>query len=313
MSEHHSECVIEGEARPAWGRPPLAAVVTVGFLLAAIVGMTSAASPWVAGDGSGPSPPRIVTEVLALALATGLCILLALAWIHTPRRAKAKKKSGAPPIDTRGMGSSVRTGSLVLIGGILVAAALLLAFWFLLEQADQAAPPPLSATIGDAAVPPPVEPRPSPSAPPVFDWFLFGLVASVAVVLPLALIARRRLRTADESQPEDSEVPESVVRAVGESIDQIERDPDPRRAIIRAYAQMEHAFGDAGIPRRQSEAPFEYLGRALDGVRVSPPAAGRLAALFERARFSRHDAGAETKDEAIGALREIERQLQAPS
>ena len=108
-------------------------------------------------------------------------------------------------------------------------------------------------------------------------------------------------------------MPESVVRAVGESIDQIERDPDARRAIIRAYAQMEHAFGDAGIPRRQSEAPFEYLGRALDGVRVSPPAAGRLAALFERARFSRHDAGAETKDEAIGALREIERQLQAPS
>ena len=43
------------------------------------------------------------------------------------------------------------------------------------------------------------------------------------------------------------DVPESVVRAVGESIDQIERDPDARRAIIRAYAQMEHAFDDAGF------------------------------------------------------------------
>ena len=108
-------------------------------------------------------------------------------------------------------------------------------------------------------------------------------------------------------------MPESVVRAVGESIDQIERDPDARRAIIRAYAQMEHAFDDAGIPRRPYEAPFEYLGRALRGLRVSPPAAGRLAALFERARFSQHVVDAETKDEAIGALREIERQMQAPS
>ena len=49
MSEHRSECVIEGAARPEWGRLPVAAVVIVGFLLAAIVGMTSAASPWVAG------------------------------------------------------------------------------------------------------------------------------------------------------------------------------------------------------------------------------------------------------------------------
>ena len=100
---------------------------------------------------------------------------------------------------------------------------------------------------------------------------------------------------------------------VGDSIDQIERDPDARRAIIRAYAQMEHAFDDAGIPRRPYEAPFEYVGRALRGLRVSPPAAGRLAALFERARFSQHVVGAETKHEALGALREIERQLKAPS
>ena len=143
MSEHRSERVIEGEARPAWGRPPVAAVVVVGFLLAAIVGMTSAASPWVAGDGSGASPPRIVTEVLAVALAVGLCILLALTWIHTPRRAKAKKKSGAPPINTDEMGSGVRAGSLVLIGGILVVVALMIAFWFLLGRADNAEPPPL--------------------------------------------------------------------------------------------------------------------------------------------------------------------------
>jgi hypothetical protein len=310
MSEHRSERVIEGAARPEWGRLPVAAVVIASVLLAAIVGMTSAASPWLPGDGS-QSSPAIVGRVLAVALAAGLCILLALIWIHTPRRSKAKKKPGGPAIVADGVGEGLRAGSLVLIGGILVVVALVIAFWFLLEQADQALPPPTSGatTIGDAGVVPP--PEPPPSAPPAFDWFLFGLVASIAVVLPVALLARRRLTVPDPEQ-EASDVPESVVRAVGGSIDQIERDPDARRAIIRAYAQMEHAFDDAGIPRRPHEAPFEYLGRALRGLRVSPPAAGRLAVLFERARFSKHVVAAETKHEAIGALREIERQMQAP-
>ncbi len=157
----------------------------------------------------------------------------------------------------------------------------------------------------------PVESAASPSASPAFDWFLFGLIGSVAVGMPLALVARHRLRVIDPEQVVD-DVPVSVVRAVGDSIDQIERETDARRAIIRAYAQMERAFDEAGIPRRPHEAPLEYLARALQGLRVRPPAAGRLAALFERARFGRHEVGAETKEEAIVALREIERQLQEP-
>ena len=310
MSEHRSECVIEGEARPRWGRLPVAAVVVVGFLLAAIVGMTSAASPWLPADGGDSSPPAIVGEVLAVALAAGLCTLLGLIWIHAPRRSKAKKRGGPAPT-TDEIGASLRAGSFVLVGGILVVVLLALAFWFLLEQADVAQPPPLSpTTIGDADIVPP--PEPPPSASPAFDWFLFGLVASIAVILPLGLVARRRLRV-DDAEPDQSDVTESVVRAVGDSIDQIERDPDARRAIIRAYAQMEHAFDDAGLPRRPYEAPFEYLGRALRGLRVSPPAAGRLAALFERARFSQHVVDPETKHEAIGALREVDRQMREPS
>ena len=313
MSEHRSERVIEGAARPAWGRLPVAAVVIVGFLLAAIVGMTSAASPWLPGDGGRPSAPAIVGQVLAFGLAAGLCVLLGLTWIQTPRRSKAKKKPGGPAIVADDVRAGLRAGSLVLIGGILGVVALIIAFWFLLEQADLAQPSPSAIATGDAGVLPSPDPPPSPpSAPPAFDWFLFGLIASTAVVLPLGLVARHRLRVADPER-EASDVPESVVRALGDSIDQIERDPDARRAIIRAYAQMEHAFDDAGIPRRPYEAPFEYLGRALRGLRVSPPAAGRLAALFERARFSQHVVGAETKQEAIGALREVEREMQAPS
>ena len=135
MSEHRTERVIEAELRPGWGRLPVAAVVILGFMLAAIVGMTSADSPWVAGDGGDSSPPAVVGEVLAVALASGLCILLGVLWVGTPRRTQARKKAGA--IATDEVRSGLRGGSLVLIGGILVVAALLLAFWFLLGQVDQ--------------------------------------------------------------------------------------------------------------------------------------------------------------------------------
>ena len=154
MSEQRSERVIEGAARPELGRLAPAAVVILGFLLAAVVGMTSAASPWTSGDGSRSSPPRIVGEVLAVALAVGLCILLALIWIRTPARRESRKKRGSAPIAVDEMGSSLRAGSIVLIGGIIVAVMLVIAFWFLLGQADPAQPPPQSATAercGDPA------------------------------------------------------------------------------------------------------------------------------------------------------------------
>jgi hypothetical protein len=311
MSEQRSERVIEGEAPPPWARPPVAAIVVVGCLLAAIVGMTSTASPWLSSDGGGASPPAVVGQVLGVALAAGLCVLMGLIWIHTPQRSKPRRKPRGPAVAPEEVGSSARGSAIAFIGGLLMFVVLVGAFWFLLGQAESIQLPPTSGeTVADAGVLPKPEPR--SSAPAAFDWFFFALIASIAIVLPLALVARHRRRVSDPVNDEDAP-PESVVRAVGDSIDQIGRDPDARRAIIRAYAEMEHAFGDAGIPRRAYEAPFEYLGRALRGLRVSEPAAGRLAALFERARFSQHVVGAETKQEAIAALSEVERQLQERS
>lgn len=312
MSEQHNECVIEGEAHPTWARPPVAAVVAVGCLLAAIVGMASTASPWLPNGGGDPSPPAIVGQVLAVALAVGLCLLMALTWIQTPERSKARRKSRDPASSPEEVGSSLRGSLLVLIGGILALAVLVAAFWVLLGQADPAETLPTSGeAIGGAGALPEPETS-SPSAPAALDWFFVALIASTAIVLPLAFVVRRRRRVTDPVEEAD-DAPEAVVRAVGDSIDQIGRDTDARRAIIRAYARMEHALDDAGIPRRPYEAPFEYLGRALGVLRVSAPAAGRLADLFERARFSQHAVGAETKQEAIGALREVERQIQVPS
>jgi hypothetical protein len=54
-----------------------------------------------------------------------------------------------------------------------------------------------------------------------------------------------------------------------------------------------------------SDAPFEYLSRALAQLSVSAPAANRLTDLFERAKFSATPADHEMKAEAIRALEEI--------
>ena len=95
---------------------------------------------------------------------------------------------------------------------------------------------------------------------------------------------------------------EELAQALDESIDDLRNDPDLRRAIIAAYARMEHALGHAGIARHPSEAPFEYMERALRSLDTSADGAQRLTALFEWAKFSHHEPEPAMRDEAIAAL-----------
>jgi hypothetical protein len=104
-------------------------------------------------------------------------------------------------------------------------------------------------------------------------------------------------------------VASQVGEALDLAIDELRAERDPRRAIIAAYARMERLFGAHGLPRRAFEAPFEYLRRVLGELRASPGSIFELTALFERAKFSRHELGPELKDEAIDALVAIRDEL----
>jgi hypothetical protein len=75
---------------------------------------------------------------------------------------------------------------------------------------------------------------------------------------------------------------------------------------------MERALAVAGIPRRPSEAPFEYLERALTALDASSRAVRRLTDLFERAKFSHHDPDPAMRDEAIDALVAVRDELRRP-
>ena len=57
--------------------------------------------------------------------------------------------------------------------------------------------------------------------------------------------------------------------AVDESLDDLRAEPDPRRAVIAAYARLERVLAAHGLPRKPAEAPLEYLGRMLAELSVS--------------------------------------------
>ena len=90
-----------------------------------------------------------------------------------------------------------------------------------------------------------------------------------------------------------------------DAIDDLEAEPDARRAVIAAYARMEAVLGRHGLRRRPSDTPVEYLRRVLLGLTSQDDAVQRLTKLFQEAKFSRHEIDASMKQEAITALKTI--------
>lgn len=123
---------------------------------------------------------------------------------------------------------------------------------------------------------------------------------------------RIRSRATPLGAPPSADVKEELAGAVSEAIDDLRDEPDPRRAVVAAYARMERSLARHGLGRRPAEAPFEYLTRILTELDVRESAALELTELFERAKFSPHPVDAEMKARAIGALVAIRADLQEP-
>jgi hypothetical protein len=143
------------------------------------------------------------------------------------------------------------------------------------------------------------------AASPHFEYPVLWLALGVAVVAVLAALALRRRRpTADEPS-----VADELAATIGDAIDDLEREPDARKAVIAAYARMEGVLARHGVRRLPSETPLEYLSRVLSGLTARHEPVERLTGLFEVAKFSRRDVGPEMKRDAIAALREVRDEL----
>ena len=146
---------------------------------------------------------------------------------------------------------------------------------------------------------------------PEFAWIPVMIALALLGVAALGVWWSGRARRRARGELHGSQLADEVAAAVDESLDDLRAEPDPRRAVIAAYARLERVLAAYGLPREVSEAPLEYLSRMLAELSVSPSAAGGLTDLFERAKFSQHAVGPEMKEQAIAALETVRDDLAA--
>ena len=144
---------------------------------------------------------------------------------------------------------------------------------------------------------------------PAFQWpVLWAALALLAAAC--GWFWRQRRRRGGSPPLGAPSIADDVTASISDAIDDLVAEPDARRAVIAAYARMEGAFARHGMNRAPSETPVEYLRRLLLGLTSRADAVTRLTALFERAKFSRHEIDGTMKQDAIEALRAIRDDLQ---
>ncbi len=147
-------------------------------------------------------------------------------------------------------------------------------------------------------------------------WLDVGLAAgtllvAVAGVVLLVGAHRRRREAAGRAPRRRQPRPAAAGAAVSMALDDLRGEPDPRRAIIAAYARMERAFALSGFPRSASETSGEYLSRVLASASAPPAALRELTLLFQEAKFSHHHLTGDQRESALRALVRIREAITA--
>jgi Domain of unknown function (DUF4129) len=265
-------------------RTPLAAMAAVALL--ALVAAGALRGPLGSGRGRPHYPADLVDSLLLLLflamLAAGVLAMVSL-W---PDRHLLRQRRR-------------RAGSFSLI----LPMAAVLGLWLLRDMLGLSGgrDDPPASTLAPAST---VEVATPPDRPGVAPLVVAGLALAAMVGIAVAqLVAERRRRHPPPTPAE------RLVELLDDTLDDLEREPDPRRAVIAAWARMERGLAAAGLPRHPAEAPFEYATRVLEAALARPSSVHRLTGLFERAKFSHHPVGQADREEAIAALRTVRREL----
>jgi uncharacterized membrane protein len=148
---------------------------------------------------------------------------------------------------------------------------------------------------------------------PTFQWPVLWVTIAVFAVVATWYAWQRAHREPPVLHPLAPSLAEDVAVSIDDALEDLEAEPDARRAVIAAYARMERAFARSGLRREPSETPTEYLRRILLELTTRVDAVRRLTTLFEQARFSDHTIDAAMKRDAIESLRAIRDDLQTAS
>jgi len=276
-------------------------LTVVGVLAALVVVAVAARGSTSVGDDTTRKPSDALLDVFfSLYLVALLGGAVMFVYLLVLRR-QVKAQTGQAR--RRSLGEMLTTMLLLAAVGLLIARRL--GSW---ER-----PPPIEPeeAIGVATGVQVTTTSPTPTSYEA-DISWIPVLATVGLVVLAAAAwwfsGRARLRARGEL---GGELADAVALAVDESLDDLRAEPDPRKAVIAAYARLEHVLATHGVARRPSEAPLEYLGRMLAALAVRDRAARALTELFERAKFSQHAVGPEMKDDAIAALETVRDDLLA--
>jgi hypothetical protein len=279
------------------GRGRRAFLTTAGILLALAVVALAAGGRTATGEGGPRTPSDTLIDIL---LSFYVVALVAGAFLFVYLLALGRRMSGQNSAGRRDWRTWL--GVIVIVGALTLLARDLEG-----RQFD----------LGGAVLPgdtPPATVDPQAGAQneyePEFAWIpvlvTVGLVGLAVAGLWWSGKARRRAR----GELRHGLAHELAV-AVDISLDDLRAEPDPRRAVIAAYARLEAVLASHRLPRRPAEAPLEYLERILAEQQVSERAARDLTVLFERAKFSQHAVDPEMKARAIDALERVRDDLLA--
>ena len=164
----------------------------------------------------------------------------------------------------------------------------------------------------------PAEPRvPQTGAPlpenPDLSLLLLALLGAAMVAGAFWWWRSRGARREDTLEGVDEAPPMSETVAaqatLTRTIEAMLADPDPRTAIIGAYARLLDGLASCDLPRHEHEAPVEHLQRALEHLRVTANPLRELVRLFEIARFSTHALAESHRQQALRALRRASEDL----
>ena len=277
-------------------RAAIAALVLPALVLAAMAARSY--QPFAGEPGDERAGSTIFLDsTFTIALVFAGALLMLLVWMQVWMRISPKK---GPRDDPALLLSLLFLGFFVFVGyhGLL--------------QLDRPRPNTPAAEVPFAGTQPVQPGQPVPEQErdgnPRVVWPLAaaigGLIAAAFVVA--VLVDRRRTRPG-------ALTPEQLKKlgdALDEAIDDLRRDPDPRRAVIAAYARMEQALTVYGLPRKPSEAPYEYLRRVARDLEAEQPVAA-LTELFELAKFSEHSVGETMRGRAIDALTAVRTEVRA--
>ncbi|HLH69949.1 MAG TPA: DUF4129 domain-containing protein [Candidatus Dormibacteraeota bacterium] len=277
-------------------------LILAGALLAlagALVGLGSAAPPGTMAPPP-PTPVAVAIEAVSyLALALEGMVLGLIVRALWPGRRGRRAAEDEPTVAPLPMSPLLRL-ALTVLPLLTVAAGV----WAVLHlrPAHPASPRP----GGMVALPAALQGAPGAVAAGDAAWIALGLAMLILAGAAIVVLRRHRPRATAGGERRAR----AVAAAVDEGLEALDREPDPRRAVILAYAAMERTLSGRGWPRHPWEAPFEYLDRVLRETEVGRFSLHRLTDLFEVARYSHHRIDERMRAAALAELRSLRSELE---